>query len=57
MQVQGDRLTSSRRGDLEERKVRVRLFISGIVQGVFYRAETRGMALRLGVKGWVRNLP
>ncbi|MEM3046570.1 MAG: acylphosphatase [Candidatus Bathyarchaeia archaeon] len=50
-------MTSSRRGDLEERKVRVRLFISGIVQGVFYRAETRGMALRLGVKGWVRNLP
>ena len=29
--------------------------VKGRVQGVFFRAETRRMALRLGVSGWVRN--
>lgn len=33
------------------------LIISGFVQGVFYRAATRDTAMRLGLKGWVRNLP
>lgn len=36
---------------------RVHLFISGKVQGVYYRAYTREVAERLGIKGWVRNLP
>jgi acylphosphatase len=36
---------------------RVHLRISGLVQGVSYRACTRDEAQRLGVKGWVRNLP
>lgn len=36
---------------------RAHLFINGRVQGVFYRAFTRDIALHLGLKGWVRNLP
>ncbi len=35
---------------------RAHLYISGIVQGVFYRAFTREVANSLGLKGWVRNL-
>jgi acylphosphatase len=35
--------------------VRARAVITGIVQGVCYRAETRYEAERLGVAGWVRN--
>jgi acylphosphatase len=37
--------------------VRIHAFVSGRVQGVFFRAETREQALRLTVTGWVRNLP
>jgi acylphosphatase len=38
-------------------KVRAHLIISGRVQGVFFRSETRYEAKERGVKGWVRNLP
>jgi acylphosphatase len=31
--------------------------VSGQVQGVFYRASTESTAHRLGLTGWVRNLP
>lgn len=41
----------------EAHKVRVRLTIEGRVQGVFFRATTLEEAIRLGVKGWVRNCP
>ncbi|OJH34265.1 acylphosphatase [Cystobacter ferrugineus] len=36
---------------------RVSLRIRGRVQGVFFRESARTEALRLGLKGWVRNLP
>jgi len=38
-------------------KTRVHIFVSGRVQGVFFRANTRKKAQELGVFGWVRNLP
>lgn len=34
---------------------RIRIVISGRVQGVFFRAETRKQADKYGIKGWVRN--
>jgi len=36
---------------------RARLLISGLVQGVCFRAETVNEARRRGLSGWVRNLP
>lgn len=35
---------------------RVHAFVSGIVQGVFFRDHTRRWAGELGLCGWVRNL-
>jgi acylphosphatase len=35
--------------------VRAHVFVSGRVQGVFFRSETRSLARRLGVTGWVQN--
>jgi acylphosphatase len=35
----------------------VRITVRGIVQGVGFRAFTEHAARRLGVAGWVRNLP
>jgi acylphosphatase len=36
---------------------RAHVYVSGLVQGVFFRHETRRLAQTLGVDGWVRNLP
>ena len=37
-------------------KVNARVIISGRVQGVCFRMETKQAAERLGVSGWVKNL-
>jgi acylphosphatase len=36
-------------------KIRAHVFVSGRVQGVFFRSETRYEAQRRKVDGWVRN--
>lgn len=36
---------------------RAHVFVSGRVQGVWFRASTRDKAEELSLKGWVRNLP
>ena len=35
---------------------RMHVYVSGRVQGVYFRATTRDTANELGVDGWVRNL-
>ncbi len=36
---------------------RAHVYVSGQVQGVFFRDSTRERAEQLGLTGWVRNLP
>ena len=38
-------------------KLRIHAIVSGRVQGVLFRHETRRTAKSLGIKGWVKNLP
>jgi len=38
-------------------KATLHCWVSGRVQGVFFRASTRDRAVALGLGGWVRNLP
>ena len=38
-------------------KKRFHVYISGHVQGVFFRANTAQQARELGLAGWVKNLP
>jgi acylphosphatase len=37
-------------------KVRAHVFFGGLVQGVFFRANTQRCAESLGLTGWVRNI-
>ncbi|RLC20093.1 MAG: DNA polymerase IV, partial [Deltaproteobacteria bacterium] len=37
--------------------IQIKVIVKGRVQGVFYRAHTQKQADRLGVKGYVKNLP
>lgn len=37
--------------------MRLHVFVTGRVQGVFFRDSTRAKARELAVAGWVRNLP
>ena len=36
---------------------RAHVYVSGDVQGVFFRDSTRERAEELGLSGWVKNLP
>ena len=38
------------------KKIRAHVFVRGKVQGVYFRQNTRIVATRHGVMGWVRNL-
>jgi len=38
-------------------RVRAHVWVSGVVQGVFFRGNTAAQARELNVDGWVRNLP
>jgi acylphosphatase len=40
-----------------EKTLRARVLITGLVQGVYYRAHARHKAMRLGITGWIRNRP
>ncbi len=37
--------------------MRLRILVSGVVQGVGFRAFTERLAQSYGLRGWVRNLP
>ena len=38
-------------------KSKAHIFVSGVVQGVYFRDFTRSHANAIGLTGWVRNLP
>ena len=40
-----------------ENKCCVQCYVSGKVQGVWFRASTQDQAIQLGLTGWARNLP
>lgn len=42
---------------MAEKRTAAHVIITGKVQGVYFRAETRKAATARGVTGWVRNRP
>ena len=38
-------------------QLRAHVVVQGFVQGIWFRASTKDEANRVGVTGWVRNLP
>jgi acylphosphatase len=42
---------------VSEKKTRAHVFVRGTVQGVYFRQNTKQVATRHNVAGWVRNLP
>jgi len=42
---------------MNDTKKCIRCYVSGKVQGVFYRASTREQAENLGITGYAKNLP
>ena len=42
---------------LMEKNVSAHIWVSGTVQGVFFRVEARDQAQKLGLVGWIKNLP
>jgi acylphosphatase len=42
---------------IDSERVRAHVFVTGRVQGVFYRTETRNRARTRRLGGWVRNCP
>ena len=40
-----------------EKNVSVHVWVYGTVQGVFFRAEAKEQAKKLGLVGWIKNLP
>ena len=38
-------------------KMAIHCFVSGKVQGVWFRANTQKQAIKLNLTGWARNLP
>ncbi|MHC1576427.1 MAG: acylphosphatase [Methanosarcinaceae archaeon] len=43
--------------DLATDRVCAEIYISGKVQGVYYRGFTQSVAMRLGIVGYAQNLP
>lgn len=42
---------------MENSRERAHVYVSGNVQGVFFRDSTRQKAEELGLSGWVKNTP
>ncbi len=41
----------------KKEKIRAHVFVSGRVQGVLFRESAKKKAEKLGVSGWMKNLP